>query len=103
MSEAELGEDAGTGAGEIPSQSLPRLAAMALAGAGADFLTQLLDDPERAIDRRRALAAIGEFGDGCAFRRGSKVAGGSGVGLLGPPRLVPGGQRISNTSKYGRS
>ncbi|MFI6056363.1 hypothetical protein ACIBCO_40690 [Streptomyces violascens] len=34
---------------------------MALAGVGADFLTELLDDPERAIDRLRALVATGEF------------------------------------------
>ncbi|MFE9558380.1 hypothetical protein ACFYOD_33550 [Streptomyces sp. NPDC006703] len=34
---------------------------MALAGAGADFLMELPDGPERAIDRLRVLVAPGEF------------------------------------------
>ncbi|MFF1596164.1 hypothetical protein ACFVYV_01505 [Streptomyces mirabilis] len=44
----------------IPSQPLMQCAAGALADVGADFLTELLDDPAQAIKRARELAGTGE-------------------------------------------
>ncbi|MFE5086504.1 hypothetical protein [Streptomyces mirabilis] len=44
----------------IPSQPLMQCADGALADVGADFLTELLDDPAQAIKRARELAGTGE-------------------------------------------
>ncbi|MER5432250.1 hypothetical protein [Streptomyces sp. NPDC002588] len=45
----------------IPSQTLTQCAAIALEDAGADFLTELLDDPVQAVKRAQELASTGEF------------------------------------------
>ncbi|MGW0844288.1 hypothetical protein ACWD26_29945 [Streptomyces sp. NPDC002787] len=47
--------------GAIPLPTAPQSAAMALAGVGADFLTELLDDPEQAISQVREMAGTGAF------------------------------------------
>ncbi|MEV4505994.1 hypothetical protein [Streptomyces klenkii] len=61
--EAEFGDTSGRPQppGVIPLSTVLQSAAMALAGAGADFLTELLDDPEQAISRLHETAATGEF------------------------------------------
>lgn len=58
---AEAGEIvAGTQHGPI-AFSAAQWAALAPIGAGSDFLTDLLDDPDQAVDRVRELAASGEL------------------------------------------
>lgn len=47
--------------GAIPLPTASQSAAMALAGVGADFLTELLDDPEQAISQVREMAGTGAF------------------------------------------
>ncbi|MFF3584680.1 hypothetical protein [Streptomyces mirabilis] len=44
----------------IPSQPLVQCAASALTDVGADFLTELLDDPAQAIKRAREPVGTGE-------------------------------------------
>ncbi|MER6546767.1 hypothetical protein [Streptomyces sp. NPDC001250] len=47
--------------GAIPLLAVPQAAALAVADAAADFLTDLLDDPAQAIKRVREMASTGEF------------------------------------------
>ncbi|MFE4829967.1 hypothetical protein [Streptomyces sp. NPDC056672] len=59
--EAEHGEEAVQSPSAIPLPSPSQWAALAPIAAGTDFLTDLLDDPESAIERLHEMEATGEF------------------------------------------
>lgn len=63
LHQVEFGDDSESPQppGLIPLPTAPQSATMALAGVGADFLTELLDDPEQAINRVREMADTGTF------------------------------------------